>query len=475
MKHEKIHIGGVIRIMEKIKFVNSHNPVLPLNCYVPDGEAHVMPDGKLYIYGSWDSMDNKWCSCEYHVVSTADMKTWEIHGIAFRGQDVPWFDNPDASHYPGLDWSKPTPFMKKMRENSLKKQAEKKKEAVAENKTANKSRRTPLPMLFAPDCIYRDGKYYLYFCMIDESEGVAISDSPVGPFRDPVQFPVGGIDPAVFIDDDGSAYLYWAQFSSCGVKLNDDMVSFDKEKIVEGLVTEEEHCFHEGSSMRKIGDTYYYVFADIEHGKPTSLGYATSKSPLGPFTYRGVIVDNAVCDPESWNNHGSIECFNGKWYVFFHRSTRGTSKYRRMWIEPITILPDGSIPEIKMTSQGPGAPFGSGEAIYGYQACEVHGSMYIAPDGTGSETLCNIADGDTAVFRYVKSTKGFKKAEIKTCGKGHIKVLLDGVPVGETTVCQNGKMQITLDSSGNIGSEQELTLCFADADELKVAEITLFD
>ena len=95
-------------------------------------------------------------------------------------------------------------------------------------------------------------------------------------------------------------------------------ISFDEGAVVHDLVTEEEHYFHEGSSMRKIRDTYYYVYADMERGKPTALGYSTGKSPLGPFTYRGIVIDNDHCDPESWNNHGSIECVNGQWYVFYH-------------------------------------------------------------------------------------------------------------------------------------------------------------
>lgn len=95
------------------------------------------------------------------------------------------------------------------------------------------------PLLFAPDCIYRNRKYYLYFCMPDDSEGVAVSESPEGPFTNPVQLPCGGIDPAIFIDDDGQAYYYWGQLFSHGVKMNEDMVSFDPAGIVDDLVTEE--------------------------------------------------------------------------------------------------------------------------------------------------------------------------------------------------------------------------------------------
>ncbi len=89
-------------------------------------------------------------------------------------------------------------------------------------------------------------------------------------------------------------------------------------------------------------DIYYYVFADIVNGKPTSLGYATSKSPLGPFAYQGIIVDNIYFNPQSWNNHGSIEEFNGKWYVFFHASTKGKYK-RRACIAPIEFDENGLI------------------------------------------------------------------------------------------------------------------------------------
>ena len=84
--------------------VNSRNPVLPLSVHIPDSEAHVMPDGKLYIYGSYDDAENQpweYCSDRYHVVSTADMEHWTVHDVAFRAQEVPWFDKPDAPKYPG--------------------------------------------------------------------------------------------------------------------------------------------------------------------------------------------------------------------------------------------------------------------------------------------------------------------------------------------------------------------------------------
>ena len=168
------------------------------------------------------------------------------------GNDVPWFNNPDAPKYPGIDWSRPTPFIRKMLDDQAKKGNDM-KAAFEKEDEGEKAE-----LLFAPVCIEKDGKYYLYFCMQDDSEGVAVSDRSEGPFSDPVQLPCGGIDPAVFIDDDGQAYYYWGQLFSHGVKLNPDMVSFDEDAVVDGLVTEEEHFFHEGSSVRKIGDRFSF-------------------------------------------------------------------------------------------------------------------------------------------------------------------------------------------------------------------------
>lgn len=139
------------------------NPILPLNHFVPDGEARLMPDGRLYLYGSYDiSGETTYCSDVLYVFSTDDLIHWTDHGICLKSSDIPW-----------------------AAEGSL---------------------------MYAPDCIYQDGKYYLYFCMTNSYEGVAVSDTPYGYFTSPSPIPYAdrlSIDPAVFIDDDGQAY-YWA-------------------------------------------------------------------------------------------------------------------------------------------------------------------------------------------------------------------------------------------------------------------------
>lgn len=438
---------------------------------MPDSEGHVMPDGKLYVYGSFDDREDVYCSEKYHVVSTTDMEHWIIHEESLNGNQIPWFNNPVAPKYPGIDWSHPTPFIQKMIQRDLENGVDMKAKFEEEEK------REKPALLFAPDCLERNGKYYLYFCMPDDSEGVAMSDRPEGPFTNPIQLPCGGIDPAIFIDDDGQAYYYWGQLFSHGVKLNEDMISFNRDEIVDDLVTEEEHFFHEGSSMRKIGDTYYYVYADVERGKPTSLGYSTSKSPMGPFTYRGIIIDNDGCDPASWNNHGSIECVNGQWYVFYHRCSRGVQQHRRLCIEKIEILEDGTIPEVKMTSQGIGEPFAPREVIKGYQACEMSGSVYIGVnEDAGSaeeypEVLMNISVGDEVMFRYVKSEQEWKAIEILYSGAGKIQVYMNEKIVGTINCDKIQGVNVAKSSIKCSSGQYELKLRFGSTEQIKIYQV----
>ncbi len=452
-------------------YKNTRNPMLPLDWHIPDSEAHVMPDGRLYVYGSFDDREDVYCSERYFVVSTPDMVHWTIHDESLNGKDIPWFNNPDAPKYPGIDWSKPTPFIQKMLAN-MAEDGEDMKEKFEKAEEAEKP-----ALLFAPDCIEKNGTYYLYMCMPDDSEGVLTSDKPEGPFTNPIQLPCGGIDPAIFIDDDGAAYYYWGQLFSHGVKLNDDMVSFDREAIVDDLVTEEEHCFHEGSSMRKIGDTYYYLYADMERGKPTSLGYSTSKSPMGPFTYQGIIIDNDGCDPQSWNNHGSIECVNGQWYVFYHRCSRNTQMHRRLCIEKIEVLPDGTIPEVKMTSQGIGAPFAPGETIFGYQACQLSGTAYIGLNECEEtktaypEQVMGISVNDTICFRYVKSDAAYTKLAVTAAGSATLTVLLNGQKAGTVTIKDGVQTKKSISAPAG---EYELLLRVEEAERVALLDVTLY-
>ena len=121
------------------------------------------------------------------------------------------------------------------------------------------------------------------------------------------------------------------------------------------------------------------------------------------FTYGGVIIDNFGCDPGVWNNHGSMEYFDGQWYVFYHRSTHGSEFSRHVCIEPICFEEDGTIREIKQTSSGVAPAIKATERIPASLACELSGHVRIAgdPDFEHALVLCEISHGDSATYRYL--------------------------------------------------------------------------
>jgi hypothetical protein len=288
------------------------NPLLPRQYYIPDVEARVSDDGRLYLYGSQDiEGDNDYCSREYRVFSTKDLKQFTDHGASF----------------PPLD---------------------------QKNIWAEKNLK-----LYAPDCVKIKDKYYLFYCLSNNGEEVAVSTSPSGPFTGgkPVIGADGdAIDPAVLVDDDGSVYLYWGQRQLRAAKLKTDLSGIEQETLCKAVLNEEEHGFHEGASIRKIRGIYHLLYCDTSRGKATCLSHATADSPLGPFTKRGVVIDNIYCDPATWNNHGSIAEYRGKFYLFYHRSSQNSIYNRRVCVEPIEIRGDHSIAEVEMTTQGVSLP-----------------------------------------------------------------------------------------------------------------------
>ena len=467
------------------EFKDCRNPVLPTYLHIPDSEAHVMPDGRVYVYGSWDQFDDDtYCSKEYRVISSVNMVDWIDHGKSFDSSQITWIYDKDEIEYPKVDWNwnDPPPFLQKIIERyRVASNSEASNNEVGNNTdlkvekqdkdSAKKVINLSKDLLYAPDAISKNGKYYLYFCAEDSSEGVAVADSPQGPFTNPVRLPCGGIDPAVFIDEDGQAYYYWGQFRASGAKLKDNMIELVEDSIVSKIVTEEEHGFHEGSSVRKRNGIYYYVYACTNRGKATSLAYATSKSPLGPYEYKGIIIDNDGCDPQSWNNHGSIEEVNGQWYVFYHRSSRNSKIRRRLCIEPIYFDEDGSIQEVLMTSQGAGRPFGSGEKIEAYRACQLSGGVYIAPLKLGMEGLTGIKDGDTAIYRYAVWEKPINTVSVEATGSGEIKIYMDDEAEASASVLVKEGAMVT-STLKEASGKHEIKLKFDSVNNLEIYSIS---
>jgi arabinoxylan arabinofuranohydrolase len=344
--------------------VFGQNPIVPPGVYMADPTARVWEDGKLLIYGSVDESVDYYCSHRYHVLSTTDLVNWNLHENSFsssgEGDRVPYSD----------------------------------------------------ALLYAPDCQMKGDTFYLYYCQPDwdHTEGVAASASPYGPFKNATAIDVGGynqIDPCLFIDDDGQGYYLWGQFTVKMARMNPDMRTLDLTTLADSVITESEHHFHEGAHMVKRNGIYYLLYAHLGRADmPTCIGYSTSRSPMGPFEYGGVIVDNDHCDPGNWNNHGSMAEVNGQWYVFYHRSTHNSKMMRKACMEPVYFNEDGSIDEVEMTSQGAGPPLPASTRIPAERACLLQGNVRIQAFTEDNEELGGIRNEDRAAFKYVDFGSG---------------------------------------------------------------------
>ncbi len=216
---------------------------------------------------------------------------------------------------------------------------------------------------WAPQCIRRNNKFYLY-CPVpnDLGIGVLVSDSPYGPFKDPIGKALinnspQDIDPTILIDDDGQAYLYWGNPELWYVKLNEDMISYSGEpkKVPEFVkIKGEKDPFHyqEGPWVWKRNGHYYMAYAST--CCPEGIGYAMAKSPTGPWEYKGMIMDG---DPRSSGNHPGIIDFKGNSYVFgfnYAILKQTMSKHyerRSICLENLTYNADGTIQKLPFWSK----------------------------------------------------------------------------------------------------------------------------
>ncbi|MGG4471222.1 family 43 glycosylhydrolase [Paenibacillus alvei] len=421
------------------------NPILPTYEYIPDVEAHVFED-RLYLFGSHDRFGgDDYCQEDYVCWSCPvdDFSNWTFEGVIFRKDQHPY-----------------------------------------KFRTGN---------LYAPDVAKGpDGRYYLYYSVADSSIiSVAVCDTPAGQYEyyGDVRYANGHIagsdksdyfefDPAVFVDDDGHIYLY----SGSGQKFNEqfghpvvgafvreldsDMLTLLTEPRIIMSANEDrtKPNFFEGSSLRKINGLYYFIYfaTDI-----SGLNYCTSKYPDRDFVYRGRIhsssdigllgrpLSNAV--NFIGNNHGSIECINGNYYVFNHRHTNRTHFSRQAVAEPITILPDGSIPQVESTSCGlnDGPLIEKGE-YPAYIACNIMNEMsnegrnpFTGPYLTQEEVtenehpvqyIADIKNGCLVGYKYFQ-IQDVSKIAVKIRGvfKGKIHVLVEeeGSSITEISVTIN--------------------------------------
>ena len=371
------------------------NPYLPNWEYIPDGEPRVFGD-RIYVYGSHDRKDSiDFCDYKLKVWSApvSDPTKWVCHGDIFRSRDG--HDSPSD-----VDWTD--------------------------------------ELLFAPDVVERGGKYYLYAYIVNAKGCVAVADRPEGPFRllsrykydIPNHYDNGTfIDPGVLVDDDGRVYVYCGYQGSYMCELKDNMYeAVPGSYKLDIIPTAEPHRFFEACSPRKINGTYYLIYSPQ---RGSCLDYATSDSPTGPFTYRGTIIDNGIDFPGG-NDHGSVCCVNGQWYIFYHRMTNGTIMSRRDCVERIEILPDGTIPQVEMTSLGFEESLNPYDFTQADTACVLKGGCYITETSVFERPIVNVTDGCVMGWKYFDFGEDFasKTMQIRlklrgTGSRGRVHVRLD--------------------------------------------------
>ncbi|MDE5880312.1 MAG: family 43 glycosylhydrolase [Muribaculaceae bacterium] len=293
----------------------AQNPIIH-DQFTADPTARVF-NGKMYLYPSHDihspvdKLKEWFCMEDYHVFSSDNLIDWTDHGVILTQNRIPWVQ-PDSY------------------------------------------------AMWAPDCVYKDGKYYFYYPAAPKEPargfaiGVAIADSPEGPFM-PMFHPIkgiGGIDPCVLIDDDGSSYIYWSGMGMSGAKLKDNMMELESEPVkIQGLP----EGFKEGPFVFKRDGIYYYTFPWVREKDGTeTLAYAMGKDPLGPFEFKGLIM--AESPTGCWTNHHSIVEYDGQWYLFYHHNdySPDMDKRRAARIDTLSFNPDGTIQQVIPTLRGVG-------------------------------------------------------------------------------------------------------------------------
>lgn len=279
---------------------NSNYPVINSPHYfTADPSPHIWDnEDTLYMYCTYDVPGNS-DEVEWHVFSTTNLVEWTDHGKALGLDDINW--------------------------------------AVRK--------------AWAPDCAYRNGKYYFFYPARKDFEGggmntgVAVGNSPVGPFKEAIGKPLmeRAHDPCVFKDDDGKYYLYTQKNMAL---LNKDMISFAEEPRGIELIGHEIPKKYEAVWVFKRRGIYYWIIA--EHFN--EFTYWTGDSPYGPFTYKGILMKGQG----KGNNHPGIVKFKGKWILFYHDyfDTGGKGAARRICAEEIHFNNDGTIQEVQKGGKG---------------------------------------------------------------------------------------------------------------------------
>jgi hypothetical protein len=369
-KYKSLLIAHVCALM-LVSNIQAQNPVIR-DQFTADPTARIF-NGKMYLFPSHDipapaSVARKdwFCMEDYHVFSSSNLTDWTDHGVIVTQEKVAWVN--------------PTSYS-----------------------------------MWAPDCIERNGKYYFYFPANLKTGrgfgiGVAIADKPEGPYipqSEPIE-KVRGIDPSVFIDKDGQAYIYYSLNKIFAAKLKDNMTELASDPVVlgdlptKGLV--------EGPFFFERNGIYYLTYPHVQN-VTERLEYAISDNPLGPFTVKGVIMDETPMG--TWTNHHSLVEYNGQWYLFYHNSAYSPKfdKNRSVCIDSLFFNPDGTIQKVRPTLRGVGITSAS-------RQIEIDRFSHISPEGVSVALLDTlntfkgwktVLDKQNAWIRYNAVDFGSKK------------------------------------------------------------------
>ena len=314
---------AVAALMLLATSAKAQNPFVQTWC--TSDPAPMVHNGTMYVYTGHDEdgADFFWMQ-EWRVYSTQDMVNWQDHGSPLALESFSWADD----------------------------------------------------RAWASQTIERDGKFYWYICAHSKLSGgmaigVAVSDSPTGPFKDALGKPLfengswDHIDPTVMIDDDGQAWLMWGNPQVYYLKLNRDMISYEGE-VGKLPMTEEafggpmmkerekgkkyKDSYVEGPWLTKRNGVYQLLYA--AGGVPEHISYSTAPSPLGPWKYAGEIMP--LCDTNSFTNHCGVADFKGHSYFFYHtgKLPQGGGFGRSVAVEEFKYNADGSFPKIMPTDEG---------------------------------------------------------------------------------------------------------------------------
>ena len=347
---------------------------------------------------------------------------------------------------------------------------------------------------WAIQTVTRNGKYYLYAPLHGHGIGVLVADSPYGPFKDPLGEPLvwqrehwEDIDPTVFIDDDGQAYMYWGNPNTYYVKLNEDMISTNGDIVKLPRIPD----YQEGPWCYKRGDNYYMAFAST--CCPEGICYAMSKSPTGPWTHKGHIMDHT---PRNRGNHPGIADFKGRTYLFGQNydlkniDIQRHYERRSVTFTEMKYAADGTIPELDYWLDQNQAeqlhtfnPYRRVEAetsnwAYGFKSAKVGfdntGIVKNMPYSEGKRNMYiyNVDKDEYIRLRGVDFGAGAKRFNISTAGTGTATLTVrldsyDGPVVGTVTIKSTGNVEKYRTFNTKISGAEgvhDLYLCFDEAE-----------